>query len=218
EFAMLHDIFHGLGAAPTCSPHHTLSGHVSDSPNDLMWSGGQPWQLPPKLDIGRDDYWGHGRSDCLDVSGSPYLTSAPATRTLTVTRSGPGQVTSSPAGIACASACSYAFESGASVTLTATARRNSAFAGWSGACSGKAATCTVTMDEERAAGARFEAICLVPNVKGKPLPVARTAVRRAGCSVGRVTGPKAGKVVSQKPRAGQRRPKGARVDLVLARR
>ncbi|MEX0673724.1 MAG: PASTA domain-containing protein [Gaiellaceae bacterium] len=215
EFAMLHDIFHGLGAAPTCAPHHTLSGHVSDSPNDLMWSGDQPWQLPPRLDIGRDDYWGHGRSDCLDVSGSPYLTSAPATRTLTVTRSGPGQVTSSPAGIACGAVCSHAFESGASVVLTATARPSSVFAGWSGACSGRAATCTLTMDMDRSARARFDGICRVPNVKGKRLPAARTAVRRAGCSVGKVAGPRAGKVVSQRPGAGQRRPKGSRVDLRL---
>lgn len=180
-----------------------------------MWSGDQPWQLPPRLDIGRDDYWGHGRAACLDVSGSPYLTSAPSTRTLTVTLSGPGQVTSSPAGIACGAACSHAFESGSSVVLTATARPSAVFASWSGACSGRAATCTLTMDQERSATARFDAICRVPNVKGKTLPAARAAVRRAGCSVGKVTGPRTGKVVSQRPGAGKRRPKGTRVDLLL---
>jgi len=213
EFAMLHDIFHA------CAPHHTLSGHVSDSPNDLMWSGDQPWQLPPRLDIGRDDYWGHGRSDCVDVSQSPYLTSAPSTRTLTVTTAGKGkgQVTSSPAGLACGSVCSYAFESGSSVVLTAAARAGSRFAGWSGACSGRAARCTVTMDQEQSARARFDATCLVPNVKGKRLAAARAALGRAGCSVGKVTGPRTGKVVSQRPAAGQRRPKGARVDLVVKR-
>jgi hypothetical protein len=53
EFAMLHDLLHGLGLVATCAPHHHLSGHASDSPNDLMWSGNAPWQLPPQLDIGR---------------------------------------------------------------------------------------------------------------------------------------------------------------------
>lgn len=82
EFAMLHDTLHGLGLVQTCARHHTLAGHVSDAPNDLMWAGGEPWQLPPKLDIGRDDYYGHGRADCPDLANSPYLTSvAPPTTT-----------------------------------------------------------------------------------------------------------------------------------------
>ena len=77
EYAMLHDILHGLGMVPTCAPHHHLSGHVSDFANDLMWAGNQPWQFPTHLDIGRDDYYGHGRTDCADLARSPYLTSNP---------------------------------------------------------------------------------------------------------------------------------------------
>ena len=77
EYAMLHDILHGLGMVPTCAPHHHLSGHVSDFANDLMWAGNQPWQFPAHLDIGRDDYYGHGRTDCADLARSPYLTSNP---------------------------------------------------------------------------------------------------------------------------------------------
>jgi hypothetical protein len=75
EYAMLHDILHGLGAVATCAPNHHLAGHVSDFANDLMWAGNQPWLFPAKLDIGRDDYYGHGRSDCADLARSPYLTS-----------------------------------------------------------------------------------------------------------------------------------------------
>ena len=75
EYAMLHDILHGLGIVGTCAPHHHLSGHVSDFPNDLMWAGNQPWSFPARLDIGRDDYYGHGRTDCPDLARSPYLTS-----------------------------------------------------------------------------------------------------------------------------------------------
>jgi hypothetical protein len=75
DIAMLHELVHTLGFVATCAPHHTLNGHVSDSPNDLMWSGDAPWQLPPRLDIGRDDYYGHGRADCPDLARSPFMTS-----------------------------------------------------------------------------------------------------------------------------------------------
>lgn len=75
EFAMLHEILHTLGFAAACAPHHTLAGHVSDSPNDLMWAGDAAWQLPSRLDIGGEDYYGHGRSDCPDLARSEYLTS-----------------------------------------------------------------------------------------------------------------------------------------------
>lgn len=75
DFAMLHELVHTLGFVATCAPHHTLRGHASDSPNDFMWAGDQPWQLPPRLDIGRDDYYGHGRADCPDLARSEYLTS-----------------------------------------------------------------------------------------------------------------------------------------------
>ena len=79
EFAMLHDIVHGLGFVPRCAPHfgRDSTGHVSDLVNDLMYTGPDGWQLPPTLDIGRDDYYGHGRTDCPDLARSPYLTSNP---------------------------------------------------------------------------------------------------------------------------------------------
>lgn len=77
EYAMLHDILHGLGAVPTCAPNHHLAGHVSDFSNDLMWAGNQPWRFPARLDLGRDDYYGHGRTECADLARSPYLTSNP---------------------------------------------------------------------------------------------------------------------------------------------
>lgn len=76
EYAMLHDLLHGLGLVATCAPNHHLAGHVSDFANDLMWAGSQPWLFPAKLDIGRNDYYGHGRTDCPDLARSPYLTSA----------------------------------------------------------------------------------------------------------------------------------------------
>jgi subtilisin family serine protease len=68
-------------------------------------------------------------------------------RALSVSRSGTGSgaVTSAPAGIDCGRTCTASFEEGTEVTLTATAASGSVFAGWSGACSGTAATCTVSI-------------------------------------------------------------------------
>jgi Tol biopolymer transport system component len=64
--------------------------------------------------------------------------------------------------------------------------------------------------------------CLVPRVVGRRLRTARTRIRRAHCSVGRVrharsTRPR-GRVIRQKPRAGARLRHGARVNIVVSRR
>jgi hypothetical protein len=72
EFAMLHELIHGLGIVPTCAPNHTLAGHVSDSPTDLMYAGNQPW-APSVLDVGRNDYFNAGVPGCLDLAASKYL-------------------------------------------------------------------------------------------------------------------------------------------------
>jgi hypothetical protein len=73
EFAMIHEIFHTLGAAAICAPNEVLAGHVSDATNDLMWAGDAPWQFPAHLDIGRDDYYGHGTAGCVDIARSVFL-------------------------------------------------------------------------------------------------------------------------------------------------
>ena len=76
--------------------------------------------------------------------------------TLAVARSGrgTGSVSSSPAGINCGSACSAGYNAGTSVTLWATPARGSAFAGWSGACTGTA-NCVVSMTAARSVTASF---------------------------------------------------------------
>jgi beta-glucosidase len=82
---------------------------------------------------------------------------APLPQTLTVTRSGTGTgtVTSTPVGINCGTTCGSTFPGGSIVTVTATAGTGSWFAGWSGACTGSAATCTVTMTTARSVTAAF---------------------------------------------------------------
>jgi hypothetical protein len=80
------------------------------------------------------------------------------TLALTVATEGDGQgvVTSVPAGINCGGACTAEFTRGAEVMLTASATGASAFAGWTGACSG-AGECIVRMQQTQGVTATFEA-------------------------------------------------------------
>ena len=63
--------------------------------------------------------------------------------------------------------------------------------------------------------------CLVPRVIGLKLPKARVRIRRAHCAVGQISRARSGRVgrvIRQRPRAGRRLPRGARVSLVVGRR
>lgn len=91
----------------------------------------------------------------LDLGAlSPLLSMAGchATYSMTISTSGTGSgtVAVNPSGP------SYA--SGTVVTLTATPNTGSTFAGWSGACSGMATTCTVTMEANRSVTATFNLV------------------------------------------------------------
>ena len=78
-------------------------------------------------------------------------------RNLTVSKigGGVGSVASLPAGISCGADCAQPYDYGTAVTLTAAATPPSAFAGWSGACSGMSSACALTMDADRAVFAKF---------------------------------------------------------------
>lgn len=81
-----------------------------------------------------------------------------ATYTLTVSETGQGTVTSADGEINCTNGsgtCSAVYNSGSSVTLTATAASGSTFTQWSGACSGKN-PCSVSMTGNMTATATFE--------------------------------------------------------------
>jgi hypothetical protein len=82
----------------------------------------------------------------------------PGTATLTVTKDGTaaGTVTSNPGGISCGTTCSAAFALDTMVTLIATPDAGAQFAGWGGACSGTATTCTVTVSAATAVTATFD--------------------------------------------------------------
>ncbi len=88
---------------------------------------------------------------------SKGTTPPPTSYALTITKSGTGSgtVRSSTGGIDCGSTCSANITSGTTVTLTAAAASGSTFGGWSGACSGTATTCAVSMNAARSVGAAF---------------------------------------------------------------
>jgi hypothetical protein len=77
---------------------------------------------------------------------------------LSVIRSGGGNgsVTSVPSGIVCGTDCSEYYDSGTTVTLTASAAANSILAGWGGCDTVSGTTCTVTMNAARTVTAIFE--------------------------------------------------------------
>jgi len=74
---------------------------------------------------------------------------------LEVVSTGSGSVTSQPAGIDCGVDCRKSYARPTEVTLTATAVDGSPFSHWSGACSGTAPTCTLTMSDAQTVEAVF---------------------------------------------------------------
>jgi hypothetical protein len=141
---------------------------------------------------------------------------------LTVSKSGKGKVTSSPGGISCGKACSRGYAYGTAVTLKAKAAKGSKFVGWSGGGCAGTHSCKVTTNASVTVEATFDLWpCVVPNVVGKTLPAARAAIKKAFCSVGKVTTASStvqkGRVISQRPPHGKRLEQHAKVNLVVSR-
>lgn len=126
----------------------------------------------------------------------------PAQQTLSVTLSGVGQgtLTSDPTGISCPSTCTEGFAQGRAVALSATPAPHSAFAGWSGACTGGESTCRVTMSAAKAVGAEFV-----------PIPPQTLSVSLGGSGEGLVQSSPAG--ISCPPACSASFDEGSRVTL-----
>ncbi|BDG01214.1 fibronectin type III domain-containing protein [Anaeromyxobacter oryzae] len=77
-----------------------------------------------------------------------------------------GSVTSTPPGIDCGPTCSADVETGATLTLTATASAGSAFASWSGCTPLSGTSCTLTMTASASVTASFAAA--LPGTPGVP--------------------------------------------------
>jgi hypothetical protein len=86
---------------------------------------------------------------------------------------------------------------------------------------GSASAASPDVDVERAV-TRARPRCVVPKLRGKTLRLARTAIRRNRCRMGRIQrkfsgNVQAGRVVSQTPRAGRRLAVGARINVVVSK-
>ncbi len=155
DFAILHEVLHTMGFVPTCAPHHTRNGHVSDDPRDIMYAGDEPWR-PAVLDVGQDDYYHAHILDCRELAVSTYLErniEHPA-MTLEVSVAGPGRVASAPGGITCKPRCTAKFAHGTSVVLRALPAKGARLVRWSGACRGTK-QCRLAMSRGRATKALF---------------------------------------------------------------
>lgn len=75
--------------------------------------------------------------------------------TLTTSGASTGTITSSPSGINCGTTCTASFNSGTSVTLTATPAAGYSFSGWSGSSCAGTGTCTVIVTSNVSATATF---------------------------------------------------------------
>ena len=117
-------------------------------------------------------------TDRSGATGSTTLT-VPVQFTLSVALAGAGtgSVASTSAGIDCGADCSQIYDSGTTVTLTASPAANSTFVGWSGCDSPPGAACTVTMSASKLVTAIFD-------LKHFMLTVTRSG---AGAAVGTVS-------------------------------
>ena len=114
------------------------------------------WGYNGSGQLGNDDYYRSSTPvQTKGAGGAGFLYLTVDQLTVSKAGTGSGTVTSSPAGISCGSDCSESYTSGASITLTASAASGSTFAGWSGACSGTASTCTVSMSAAKTVTATF---------------------------------------------------------------
>ncbi|MEJ0044958.1 MAG: hypothetical protein WDN04_01495 [Rhodospirillales bacterium] len=104
----------------------------------------------------------------LGVGGTGLLNLA-GLYSLSVTVTGGGSVTSSPAGVTCSSGtCAGTFNSGTVVTLTAAAASGNTFTGWGGACSGALTTCNVTVGGATSVTASFTGASSGPAISVVP--------------------------------------------------
>ena len=77
---------------------------------------------------------------------------------VTVNKVGNGNVASADKLLSCGSKCAAGYNAGSQVTLTASPASGSAFTGWTGACAGNQATCSLTVNEALNVTAAFAPI------------------------------------------------------------
>ena len=140
----------GAGLFETINNAHYLIGQLR---------GGNP----SCFGSGTDEY---GRFDIAYSDGLHQWLNAGPTFLLSVSKlnNGNGTVISSPGGINCGTRCNAPFTRGTNVTLTATPASGFIFSGWSGACSGTSATCSVAMNTPQSVTATFSPVATTGTV------------------------------------------------------
>ena len=141
------------------------NGNISADPQFVDAAGGD-YHLAassPAIDAGTSasapafDLDGGARIGLPDIGAYEFgAATRPRLSIDTEEHGGSGIVTSTPAGIECATECNAAFDEGAAISLVAVADDGSRFLRWSGACSGTT-TCDVTMATAESVTAVFEA-------------------------------------------------------------
>ncbi|MFT3743298.1 MAG: hypothetical protein QM785_03285 [Pyrinomonadaceae bacterium] len=90
-----------------------------------------------------------------DFIGAQMAAANVVVNSVTVAKTGNGSVDSADRLIRCGAKCAAGYNAGAVVTLTATAAKDNVFTGWTGACTGAATTCTVTVQNAMNVTATF---------------------------------------------------------------
>ncbi|HEU0305116.1 MAG TPA: hypothetical protein VFR32_11110 [Gaiellaceae bacterium] len=156
----------GISCGEACVASFGAGVHVTLTPSSspVQWGGACSGSGACVVPMAR------ARAVTASIAGAP-LARAP----LAVSVTGKGSVTSSPAGIACGTACGVVLPRGVRMTLSAVPEPGWVFAGWSGSCRGVSRSCALT--------AKTAASVLAAYVEaGTRFPVAITKVGQ-----GRVT-------------------------------
>ena len=117
-----------------------------------------PWAQPAplasfQLDVGRNDYYGHGGS-WVDTQDSLWLQRLDGTVRLELGVAGKGSVLSDVPGVDCSASCATDWNPGAQLVLVAVPAPNQVFVGWRGACLGDT-RCRLSLDSATRVTATF---------------------------------------------------------------
>jgi uncharacterized repeat protein (TIGR02543 family) len=147
----------GINCGPSCNATYTTGATVTLRPTAATASSFAYWTgacsgASPACTVTMDA--------TTNVTAVFYLTKTKRFKLTAVKNkvsSGDGDITSSDGLIVCGSGanCGNSYYPGAPVTLKATAMVSSVFTGWSGACTGTEATCSLAMDAAKTATASF---------------------------------------------------------------
>jgi hypothetical protein len=148
-----HELLHAFNEsfAPGTAPNACEDqGHVCDSQADILSTGTShpsPFLSGAVLDVGNDDYYDHAGA-WWDLRDSPWLRrleEPPGMLSVHVGGVGNGQVVVVGAAGLCSDVCSWRYDGGSAVRLSAVEHPGYRLLRWGGACSGSAASCELTV-------------------------------------------------------------------------